>query len=90
MRCFVARGLHPDATTVVGIATERYKKGSGYSLDLAHIYLPTWSHESEQTMRGIQSDLGYFKNPRETPYSEDEYPQQDPTGLDSSRETGDP
>ena len=36
-RCFVARGLNKDAVTVIGIATEQYVRGEGFSLDVAHL-----------------------------------------------------
>ena len=74
LRCIVARGLHPNAVTVVGIATERYEKGQGYSLDLTHVHVPDWTEELQQQMEGIQQDLGYFAQPRATRFSEDEYP----------------
>jgi len=74
-RCFVARGLHPEATRVVGIATERYEKGKGFSLDLCNLFKPTWSAEDQKHMEAIQKELGYFRSPELTRDSEDEYPQ---------------
>jgi hypothetical protein len=74
-RCFVARGLHPEATRVVGIATERYEKGKGFSLDLCNLYKPTWSAEDQKHMEAMQKELGYFATPKFTRTSEDEYPQ---------------
>ncbi|MGH9713460.1 MAG: hypothetical protein ACRD5M_09210 [Candidatus Acidiferrales bacterium] len=73
-RCFVARGLHPETMHVVGLATERYEKGKGFSLDLCNLYKPMWSAEDQQTMEEMQNELGYFRNPKVTKDSEDEYP----------------
>jgi hypothetical protein len=74
-RCFVARGLHPEATRVVGIATERYEKGKGFSLDLCNLFKPAWSAEDQKHMEAMQKELGYFTSPKLTRDSEDEYPQ---------------
>jgi len=72
-RCFVARGLHPSSTTVVGIATDRYSP-EGFSLDLCQLKLPNWTQKCQTTMEAMQADLGYFVNPRRTASHEDEYP----------------
>ncbi len=73
-RCFVARGLHPGATTVVGIATEQYAPGKGFSLDLVHLYLPQWRAEHQEHMEQMRAELGYFTQPQQSRSSEDEYP----------------
>ncbi|MSO19724.1 MAG: hypothetical protein EXQ56_04560 [Acidobacteria bacterium] len=73
-RCFVARGLHPSATKVIGIATEQYSP-QGYSLDLCQLRLPTWTAEQQATMEAMQADLGYFVSPRKSVAHEDEYPE---------------
>lgn len=73
-RCFVARGLNQDATTVVGIATEKYEKGKGFSLDLVHLYIPRWTAKNQSDMVAMQRDLGLFVSPVTTPGHEDEYP----------------
>jgi len=72
-RCFVARGLHPQATTVVGIATEQYSK-EGHSLDLALHHQPEWREEHQEMVKKMQESLGYFVNSRQTKQSVDEYP----------------
>jgi len=72
-RCFVARGQDPAATTVVGLATEQYTP-EGFSFDLVHTYKPEWTPKDQEMMERMQSDLGYFKNPRVTTIGEDEYP----------------
>jgi hypothetical protein len=73
-RCFVARGLNPGAETVIGIATEQYEKGKGFSLDLHHLYKPTWTAADQAHMEGMQQALGYFVSPRVSVEGEDEYP----------------
>jgi hypothetical protein len=73
-RCFVARGLRKDTKTVVGIATEQYEKGKGFSLDLVHLHIPTWTAEAQARMEAMQKELGYFVAPRKTLTHEDEYP----------------
>ena len=73
-RCFVARGLSPDAQLIVGVATEQYAPGQGISLDLVHMYKPEWTGKDQEIMEGMQRDLGYFVKPRVTQSSEDEYP----------------
>jgi hypothetical protein len=74
IRCFVARGLNPECTRVVGIATERYEKGNGFSLDLYNLFRPKWSAEDQKRMEVMQKKLGYFSRPKVTKDSEDEYP----------------
>jgi hypothetical protein len=73
-RCFVARGLNPQCSHVVGIATERYEKGKSFSLDLCNLFRPNWSAEDQRLMEQMQKDLGYFAKPKMTRDSEDEYP----------------
>lgn len=73
-RCFVARGLNPECPHVVGIATERYEKGKGFSLDLCNSFKPNWSAADQRLMEQMQKDLGYFVRPKVTKDSEDEYP----------------
>lgn len=73
-RCFVARGLNPDAETVIGIGTEQYEKGKGFSLDLYYLYLPVWTAAHQSHMEDMQRELGYFASPRRTVQPEDEYP----------------
>ncbi len=74
LRCFVARGLHPTSTEVIGLATERYEGEPGLSFDGCYVYLPTWTPEHQQRLEALQKDLGYFANARQVHSSEDEYP----------------
>jgi hypothetical protein len=74
-RCFVARGQAPNATRVVGLATERYNPASsGRSFDLVHLHKPNWTTRDQQRMDEIQRELGYFVSPRITHDHMDEYP----------------
>lgn len=75
LRCFVARGLHPDATTVVGLATERYQGRPGFSFDALRLHIPKWTEEHDAKCRGIQDELGYFRNAALSRTPVDEYPQ---------------
>lgn len=74
LRCFVARGLMERGDTVIGLATERYAKGEGFSLDAMRLTKPTWGPRDQEALEGIQRDLGYFKSPRLTRASADEFP----------------
>jgi hypothetical protein len=73
-RCLVARGLHQERSTVIGLATERYEDGKGYSFDLIHMHIPQWTDELQKRMDYAQKEFGYFANPRLTKLHEDEYP----------------
>lgn len=76
LRCFVARGLpEHGGDTVVGLATERYEKGGGFSIDAVLLRKPEWTADDRAAMEGIQRDLGYFATPRKTRATADEYPQ---------------
>jgi hypothetical protein len=73
-RCLVARGLHKERSAVVGLATERYKEGKGFSFDLVHIQMPQWTDELQKQMDYLQKEFGYFTKPKLTKVHEDEYP----------------
>ena len=75
LRCFIARGrLGSQGDTVVGIATEQYARGQGFSLDACFLWKPTWTAEDQVEFQGIQRDLGYFVNPRKSRATGDEFP----------------
>lgn len=59
---------------VVGLATERYAAGQGFSLDAVRVSIPVWTADHQRTFEGIQRDLGYFAAPRYTQARADEYP----------------
>ena len=73
-RCYVARGLHQDRNTVIGLATEQYEQGKGFSFDITFLYKPTWTDEDQRQMEFCQKEFGYFASPLEQPIHEDEYP----------------
>jgi len=73
-RCGVVRGINPQLTTVVGIATEEYMPGRGYSLDAFYFHRPVWTSEDQALLENIQREFRYFTNPIESKMQEDEYP----------------
>jgi len=73
-RCFVARGLHAESKTVIGLGTEQYVRGKGFSLDLSYLYIEDWTADKQEAMEGMQRELGYFVSPERTEGVEDEYP----------------
>lgn len=73
-RCLVARGQQPDATTVIGLATERYVAHAGFSLDVIHLSIDNWTPEHERLAVRIKEDLGYFSAPLRQSVRTDEYP----------------
>jgi hypothetical protein len=74
LRSFVARGLHPEHITVVGIATERHEAHKGFSLDLMCLTKSDWTAEDQTEVDRIQERFGYFACPVESRTQEDEYP----------------
>lgn len=74
-RCFVARGLHKEYKTVIGIATEPYKPNSGYSLDTFYLHQEDWLETDQKELESLQERYEYFKNPTYKQVHEDEYPQ---------------
>jgi hypothetical protein len=73
-RCFVARGLHQNRNTVIGLATEQYEQGKGFSFDIMYLYRQIWTDEDQQQMEFAQKEFGYFASPLEQSIHEDEYP----------------
>jgi hypothetical protein len=74
MRCHVARGLHKENKTVVGIAVEDFEPGKGMMSTLAFYEKKSWSDDDEKHMSEIQKNLGYFSSPEVTESHHDEYP----------------
>ena len=79
-RCLVARGLNKNCDTVIGLATERYEEGKGFSLDLINLNIPKWTDELQKQIEYAQKEFGYFANPQSTLVHEDEYPQEGDEG----------
>jgi hypothetical protein len=68
--CFVARGMPPFNSRVVGVATD---KGNNL-YDFAFLKMPDWTADNERLKKQIQAEVGIFVSPRITTSSEDEYP----------------
>jgi hypothetical protein len=88
-RCIVARGLHTQCKTVIGICTEELDSG-GRSFDGTYFEQEEWTEEHENVKRQLQ-DAGIFANPTPTPFLESEYPHEDahdskPTSNDGDDE----
>jgi len=62
LRCMVGRQMHKDTTVVIGIATEKYKKDAGFSLDICYLYLPEWTKEMDEKTNEAKEKLGMYKN----------------------------
>lgn len=73
-RCFVARGLNPKCDTVIGLATECYERGKGFSFDVVYIHKPEWTEVDQREMEHAQKEFGYFRNPTLQSMHGDEYP----------------
>jgi hypothetical protein len=74
-RCLVARGLNKARNTVIGVATERYEEGKGFSFDLVYLNIPQWTDELQKQIEYAQKEFGFFANPKYIKLHEDEYPQ---------------
>ncbi|MDP1990661.1 MAG: hypothetical protein Q8K00_06510 [Syntrophales bacterium] len=75
-RCLVARGLNKDRDTVIGLATERYEEGKGFSFDLLYLNITKWTDKLQEQIEYAQKEFGYFANPQSMKIHEDEYPQE--------------
>jgi hypothetical protein len=69
--CFIARGLHPQNSKVLGIATEAENR----SYDFCLLVKPEWTSEDKQMSLEMQAKTGIFVNPRQTTDQVDEYPE---------------
>jgi hypothetical protein len=72
-RCFVARGLNPTSSVVVGIATE-HPDPSGNSYDVCHLEIPEWTDEDKAQADAIQKERSYFVDADRLAVPVDEYP----------------
>ncbi len=73
-RCFAARGKILENHTVVGIATEQYTKGKGFSLDVGLFSKPVWTPEDEKALAELQAISPFFKSEVKRAFDEPEYP----------------
>lgn len=74
LRCIVARSRQHAYAPVVGLGTERWKRGSGYSLDAVLVDIPDWSNEDQVKADQMSRELGYFVNPDFAKAHFDEFP----------------
>lgn len=73
-RCFIARGLNKSSKVVIGLATEQYAPGQGFSFDAYCLKKEDWTEEDQKKLQQLQSKTGAFISPRCSRFSEDEYP----------------
>ncbi|MBD2606313.1 NERD domain-containing protein [Scytonema hofmannii FACHB-248] len=73
-RCFVVRGLQQSCKTVIGIATERYQPGKGFSIDVIYLNKEIWTEEDQKNLEYAQREFGWFASPQQKSVHEDEYP----------------
>jgi len=63
MRCLVVRARCSVVKTVVGIATDRPKRGKqGHSSDIAYLHMADWNPDENENVDRLQAELGYFNN----------------------------
>jgi hypothetical protein len=68
--CFIARGLPPQNTRVIGVATSV----ENVNYDFAYLNMPEWLPEHETRKKELQEKFGIFVSPRLAYTPEDEYP----------------
>jgi hypothetical protein len=74
-RCKIARGQFNEASTVVGIASERANDGArGLSFDLCLLEQDDWTEADENEVTWLREELGLFKAPDISSMRVDEYP----------------
>ena len=72
-RCFVARGKIRGNRTVVGIATEQYRRGRGFSLDVGLLSKINWTNEDEKALCELQSLNPIFISEMKSGFDEPEF-----------------
>ena len=72
-RCFLAKGLYPERSIIVGIATEIENK-IGISFDLCYFEQEGWTDDDQEKFDKIQKETGFFSDTTTTEYHIDEYP----------------
>ena len=73
-RCIIARGKYKDRKTVIGIATEQYKRGQGFSIDHLYLSKPEWTEEDQNVFDTIQAETSYFNGEAQYRFGQSEYP----------------
>ena len=56
----------PENKTVVGIATEIYEKGHGYSMDAIYYFKDDWTELDNKDFNELKNNLGFFNKPNIT------------------------
>ncbi len=74
-RCFIARNELRDCTTIIGIGTNVKRATQGFATDLCLFSAPTWTDKQRQHAERMKAELGFFKAPRVSKLTADEYPQ---------------
>jgi hypothetical protein len=72
-RCFIARSMKPECTTVIGIATDRPERGGGFSMDAMRLTIDEWTDEHQRKAEEGQRIFGWFAAPVVRVEPEDEY-----------------
>jgi hypothetical protein len=70
--CFVGRGMYPQNTKVIGIATEM-KLREGHRFDFVLLQHLEWTTMDQERMEKSQQQFGIFRNPKKTEFDESEY-----------------
>jgi len=66
LHCLVARSMFKDRTKIIGIGSEHYEKGKGYSLDLIYMDMPDLTENQIKEAEDIKNELMIFKSPSTT------------------------
>ncbi len=72
--CMVVRLKFPEASDIVGIATEPLSSGTTRSEDLVYLDGAHWSDDASAEAERLQRELGLFQEVRRFEASEPEYP----------------
>lgn len=72
LRCYVARGMLHDSSTVIGLGVS--DGANGFALTLLYYDHPEWTAEDVERARQIQEELDYFRVSRARQIHEEEYP----------------
>jgi len=68
--CVVARGLNPENSRVIGVATSRDNR----NYDFVFLNIPEWTRQLEAEKVRLQSQFGIFVAPRRTLTNSSEFP----------------
>lgn len=68
--CLVARGINPENSRVIGVATSRDNR----NYDFVHLNIPEWTSQLEAEKVKLQRECGIFVSPRITATNSSEFP----------------